>query len=126
MYSPVQSPIPNKTEHQGQKNCSVSKKIRTLNLRDYFTQRHRDRRPSTTACLGCWEIGTNKVKKCAARKIIFCILADQSRQVRTTIYCNPFICTQESSFATVMQNHRVHIVAIATFCVHSIMIVKSA
>ena len=34
-------------------------------------QRQRDRRPSTTACSGCWAIGTNYVKKCAVRKIIF-------------------------------------------------------
>jgi hypothetical protein len=41
-----------------------------------------DRRPSTTACPGCWATVTNKVKKCAMRKIIFCIGLDieQPRQ----------------------------------------------
>ncbi len=29
------------------------------------------KRPSTTAC-ACWAMGTSKVKKCAAKKIIFC------------------------------------------------------
>jgi hypothetical protein len=31
----------------------------------------RDRRPSTPDCPGCWAMGTNKVKKCMVRKIIF-------------------------------------------------------
>jgi hypothetical protein len=34
--------------------------------------RNRDRRPSTTACPGCWAMGTNTEKKCAKKKIIFC------------------------------------------------------
>ncbi len=40
------------------------------------SQRHSDRRTSTTACTKCtycWAMGTNKAKKCAVRKIIFCI-----------------------------------------------------
>ncbi len=41
-------------------------------LLERLKQRHRDRQSSTTACPGCWATGTNKVKKCAVRKIIFC------------------------------------------------------
>jgi hypothetical protein len=32
----------------------------------------RDRRPGTIACPGCWAMRTNKVKKCATEKEIFC------------------------------------------------------
>jgi hypothetical protein len=42
---------------------------------DVYDQRHRDRRPGTTACPpcpGCRAMGTNKVEKCAVRKILFC------------------------------------------------------
>ncbi len=38
-----------------------------------WNQSHRDSRPSMTACLGCWAMGTDKVKMCTVRKIIFCI-----------------------------------------------------
>jgi hypothetical protein len=50
-------------------------------------QRHGDRRPSTTACQGCWAMGTNKVKKYAVGKII-CVLGwlEQPR-AGTKIYC---------------------------------------
>jgi len=37
-----------------------------------YVQRQRDWRPSTPACPGCWAMGTNKVKKCTVRKILFC------------------------------------------------------
>ncbi len=40
----------------------------------------RDRRPSTTACLCCVAMGTNKVKKCALRNIIFCTRAARAGQ----------------------------------------------
>ncbi len=36
----------------------------------WSSQRHRDRRPSTTSCPGFWAMGTNKVIKFALRKII--------------------------------------------------------
>ncbi len=47
-----------------------------------WDQRHRDRRPSTTECPACWAMGTNKVKKCAVRKIIYFVLGwlEQPRQ----------------------------------------------
>jgi hypothetical protein len=71
-----------------------------------YTQRHRDRRPSTPACSGCWAKGINKVKKCAVRKIIFCpgltraakvgqksfVLArrvQRTNQERTCFICTP-------------------------------------
>jgi hypothetical protein len=58
------------------RKCQVSS--RSINPYIEYTfctgpyQRHRDRRPSTTACRGCCAMGTNKVKKSAVRKIIFC------------------------------------------------------
>jgi hypothetical protein len=48
-------------------------------------QRHRDRRPSTPACPGCWALGTNKIKKCVPRKIIFC--TGLTRAARTGQKC---------------------------------------
>ncbi len=47
----------------------------------------RDRRPCTTACPDCWPMGTHKVKKCAARKKIFCtVWLEQPRQDKNSLY----------------------------------------
>ncbi len=54
------------------------------------TQRHilRDRRPSTTACLGFWAMGTYKVKKCAVRKKKYFVLRwwEHQRQDKNLFY----------------------------------------
>ncbi len=50
-------------------------------------QRHGDRRPSTTACPGCWAIGTNIVKKYAVRKIMLVLgWLEQPRQDKSLLY----------------------------------------
>jgi hypothetical protein len=36
-----------------------------------LAQRHKDRRPRTTACPACCSIGTRKAKKCKVMKILF-------------------------------------------------------
>ncbi len=68
-------------------------------------QIHRDRRPNTPACSGCWAMETNKVKKCTVRKIIFCTgltraakagrnsIVPARRVQRTNQGRTPFICT---------------------------------
>ncbi len=38
-----------------------------------LVRRHRDRRPSTAACPGCWAMRTKKVRQCAVWKIKFCM-----------------------------------------------------
>ncbi len=70
-------------------NC-VSQRI-SWNLFQYTGGQRRitgksGRRPSTTACPGCWAMGTNKVKKCAVRKIIFCIGLTRTAKAGQKIY----------------------------------------
>jgi hypothetical protein len=71
-----------------------------------INQRQRDRQPSTPDCpqVACWPMGTNKVKKCTARKIIFCTgltraaqagqksIVPERRVQRTNQGRTPFIC----------------------------------
>ncbi len=52
-----------------------------------FTQRHRDRPPSTPACPDCWAEGTNKVKMCAVMKKIICTgLTRAAKQDKNLLY----------------------------------------
>ncbi len=46
---------------------------------------HRDRRPRTSACPGCWAMGTNK--NCAMRKIIFCTGLTRAAKARQKSSC---------------------------------------
>ncbi len=58
-----------------------------LNYKHY--QRYIYRRPSMPACLGCWAMGTNYVKKCTVRKInLLPGLLEQPKQDQNLFYRN--------------------------------------
>ena len=58
-----------------------------MNIKSHRRHTFRDRRPSTTACPGCWAMGTRKLKYCTVRKKLFVYWADQSSQGRIKVSC---------------------------------------
>jgi hypothetical protein len=72
----------------------------------HLCQRHRYRRPSTTNWPGCWAMGTNKVKKCAVRKIIFCTKPPRQDKNLFYLHDEPEELTKEGPFSYVLCTHK--------------------